>query len=308
MSAFSTVAGGSVQPLDVIAIEAKLKECPRLPSLRTIGNALRELLGADHHYTGHISEIVRRDPSLTARLLRMANSIYYGFSTPITSIEEAVFYLGVRQIRQLAMVTPVLEDFQRLAPTVVFPWREFWRHCLGVAILTREVTTGAHTQEDESDYVAGLLHDVGKIVMAWVFPEHFATVQRLHREVGAQGADTLLELEKEVFGLTHAELGAMYLQNHHLPEVVVQSALYHHDPVLAANSPLPAAVQISDLLVRHAKLGQSGNLAIVSEQDIQEASGWSVLLPDDANGDRTPVSRSLQRALEQLPTVLQVLV
>src|SRR6266511_970838 len=105
----------TVQPLTREQVENRLKYCPRLPSLSTINSALRELLGADQRYTSQVAEIIRRDPSLTARLLRLVNSVYYGLSTPVNSIEEAVFYLGVRQIRQLVMVTPIIEDFQKLA-------------------------------------------------------------------------------------------------------------------------------------------------------------------------------------------------
>src|ERR1700729_878947 len=110
------------QRLDRQQIENRLKGCPCLPSLGSIDSALKELLSADQRYTSQIAEIIRRDPSLTSRLLRMVNSVYYGISKPIKNIEEAVFYLGVRQIRQLAMVTPVIEDFQKLAGNSGFAW------------------------------------------------------------------------------------------------------------------------------------------------------------------------------------------
>src|SRR4026207_2248760 len=152
-----------VGPCDHATIIEKVKNCPRLPSLRSIETALRELLHADNRFTTQISEVIRRDPSLTARLLRLVNSVYYGLSSPVNSIEEAVFYLGVRQIRQLVMVTPVIEDFTRLAGQTAFPWREFWQHCIGTAILAREVLSAQQAPADEVDYVSGLVHDVGKI-------------------------------------------------------------------------------------------------------------------------------------------------
>ena len=132
------VAPAKTKPLSREQIEHRLKFCPRLPSLGSINSALRELLNADQRYTSQVAEIIRRDPSLTARLLRLVNSVYYGLSTPVNSIEDAVFYLGVRQIRQLVMVTPIIEDFQKLAGKSTFAWREFWQHCIGTAILTRE--------------------------------------------------------------------------------------------------------------------------------------------------------------------------
>src|SRR5260221_11383841 len=107
-------SSSAVLPVGRALIDGGVMGCARLPSLRSIESALRELLNSDHRNTHQISEVIRRDPSLTARLLQLVNSVYYGLATPINNIEEAVFYLGVRQIRQLAMVTPVIEDFQKL--------------------------------------------------------------------------------------------------------------------------------------------------------------------------------------------------
>src|SRR3989337_125254 len=146
-----------VKPCDHATIIEKVKNCPRLPSLRSIETALRELLNADNRFTTQISEVIRRDPSLTARLLRLVNSGYYGLTSPVNSIEEAVFYLGVRQIRQLVVVTPVIEDFQKLAGNTRFAWREFWQHCIATAMLTREVISSVQAPPDEVDYVAGLV-------------------------------------------------------------------------------------------------------------------------------------------------------
>src|SRR5580658_9570571 len=148
----------SVTRLGRNEIQAQLARCPSLPSLGSINKALQGVLLTEQRYTAQIAEIIRRDPSLTSRLLRLVNSVYYGLTTPVNSIEEAVFYLGVRQIRQLAMVTPVIEDFQRLTKQCTFPWREFWQHCIGTAILTREVTANTNTQSEDADYVAGLVH------------------------------------------------------------------------------------------------------------------------------------------------------
>src|SRR5580693_8313064 len=157
------ITAQSIPRLGKNEIQAQLARCPSLPSLGSINKALQGLLLTEQRYTAQIAEIIRRDPSLTSRLLRLVNSVYYGLTTPVNSIEEAVFYLGVRQIRQLAMVTPVIEDFQRLTRQCNFPWREFWQHCIGVALLTREIASTIQLPGDESEYVAGLVHDIGKL-------------------------------------------------------------------------------------------------------------------------------------------------
>jgi putative nucleotidyltransferase with HDIG domain len=295
----------SVAKLDFKNIERQLARCPSLPSLGSVNKALQGLLLTEQRYTAQIAEIIRRDPSLTSRLLRLVNSVYYGLSTPVNSIEEAVFYLGVRQIRQLAMVTPIIEDFQRLTKQCAFPWREFWQHCIGTAILTREVTTAVQFASDETDYVAGLVHDVGKIVMAWTFPDHFTEIHRL----AGQGTTDLTLIEAEVLGIDHAELGALYLERHRLPEIMVKAARFHHHPELANEyAPTIAAVQIADLLLRSEKIGFSGNCVPVARGQCFTASGCKVLFPNIKDGENAIAQASLSRTLELIPSMLEGMV
>jgi putative nucleotidyltransferase with HDIG domain len=265
---------------------------------------LRELLNADQRYTQQIAEVIRRDPSLTARLLRLVNSVYYGLSTPVSNLEEAVLYLGLRQIRQLVMVTPILEDFQRLTGSVRFSWREFWQHCIGTAILTREIMTSLQAPSDETDYVAGLVHDMGKIVMAWAFPEHFVAIY----QDGDRNAKNLLEWEEQILGINHAELGALYLKNYNLPAVLIDTARYHHDPERAGeNARIVAAVQIADLLMRLARIGKSGSPGEITEDIWTSASGWGILFPRGEE-ERVIAQAGLKRNLERLPMLLEGLI
>src|SRR3954470_24602533 len=196
-----TFANKTAPSLPRELIISRIKGCSRLPSLRSIDNALRELLNAEGRYTTQIAEVIRRDPSLTARLLRLVNSVYYGITTPVNNIEEAVFYLGLQQIRQLARVTPIIENFQKLAGRTPFPWRQFWQHCIATAIITREITNLTGMAVDEADYVAGLVHDVGKIVMAAAFPERFAEIVRIVK----RGEATQMEAERKILGMDHTE-------------------------------------------------------------------------------------------------------
>lgn len=286
-------------------IQSQLARCPSLPSLSSINKALQSLLLMEQRYTAQIAEIIRRDPSLTARVLRLVNSVYYGLSTPVNSIEEAVFYLGVREIRQLVVVTPVIEDFQRLTKQCDFPWREFWQHCIGTALLTREIITAVQLPGEESEYVAGLVHDIGKLVMAWSFPDHFAEI---HRQA-AEGKCDLIQIENEILGIDHAELGALYLERHHLPELMVKTARFHHQPEKAGSfERVVASTQIADLLLRSENIGCSGNYLTVTREECMSASGWKVLLTDTQEMERTIVQASLSHKLQSLPRMLEGLV
>lgn len=295
------------EPLDRQQIDNRLKGCACLPSLASIDSALKELLSADQRYTSQIAEIIRRDPSLTARLLRLVNSVYYGISQPIKNIEEAVFYLGVRQIRQLAVVTPIIEDLQKLTGNFGFRWQEFWRHCIATALITRDVIDIIQSPNEETDYVGGLIHDVGKIVMASAFPDHFKEVYVKPPEEGDDRG--LLERERAVLGVNHAELGALYLKKQVLPEVFVEIVQFHHMPEMArTHQNIVAAVQVADLLVRHAKIGDSGNAAEVAAESWVESRGWKILFGHQNEEEKAITRASLKRSLERVPIILEGLV
>jgi HD-like signal output (HDOD) protein len=293
------------KPLDHRQIELRLDGCPRLPSLRSIDSALRSLLNDDSRYISQIADIIRRDPSLTARLLRLVNSVYFGMSTPVSNLEEAVFYLGLRQIRQLAMVTPIIEDFQKLAGNAPLSWRDFWRHCIGTAILTREVWSSVQPSTDETDYVAGLVHDVGKIIMASTFPQHF---NYIYQPTWDDRSD-VLQREKEILGIDHAELGALYLRRHNLPTILVETTLYHHVPEQAGTSAaLAASVQVADLLMNRANFKVHGISRSVNDEDVANASGWRILYPHDSEREKTIAQANLRRSMERLPAILDGLI
>lgn len=290
--------------LDPEQVQRRLGDCPRLPSLGSVNNVLRELLDAEQCYTSQVADVIRRDPSMTTRLLRMVNSVYYGLSAPVGSIEEAVFYLGVHQIRRLAVLTPVIEDLQKLAGRGNFPWRDFWRHCIATAVLTRQTFGDVLPNNDETDYVAGLLHDVGKLVIASAFPEYFERIQTRLREPGTD----LLEVEKDILGYDHCELGAQYLSSHKLPEATIQTVRWHHHPASATSDQrLVAAVQLSDLLVRRANIGDSGNPAPVTQEVWASAEGWEVIFPK-APQERAIAQANMERGLEKLCRLLEGIV
>lgn len=295
----------NLKRLGLAEIQSRLGRCPSLPSLSSINKSLLDLVLNEQRYSAQIGEIIGRDPSLTSRLLRLVNSVYYGLSTPVTTIEDAVFYLGIRQIRQLVLVTPVIEDFQKLTLQCAFPWREFWQHCIGTGILTHEIASLARAVPEESDYIAGLVHDVGKIVMAWAFPDHFAEIHR----IAILGTEDLVEIESRLLGIDHAELGALYLERHRLSELLIQTVRYHHVPEQAqSHAPIVASVQIADLLIRHERLGCSGNYVEISSKHCFGASGWQVLFPAARESEQSIARASLSRTLELMPRMLEGLV
>ena len=306
---FSSVTGletktppKATTPLTLEAIATRVEQCPSLPSLDCNARDMIRLLNAGQTYTHQICEIVQRDPSLTARVLRMVNSVYFGLAEPVTTIEEAIFFVGTEQIRHLAMATPVIEDFQKLAGNTPFAWRPFWQHCIAVALMTREVMSSLASPTNQSDYVAGLVHDVGKIVMAAAFPKHF---QEIHRRV-AEETVNLVDMEKQVLGADHMVLGGLYLRRRNFPPALVDAAQHHSAPENAKNEPaIASAVQIANLVVRKHQLGRSGEERPVSLERCLSASGWNYLAPSLSPEGRATAYSGWQRTLDSMPGILE---
>jgi HD-like signal output (HDOD) protein len=140
--------------------------------------------------------------------------------------------------------------------------------------------------------------------MAAVFPEYFAAVHACARQ-GKQ----LLEMERQILGMDHCELGGMYLRHHNLPDTAVQAALFHHQPELAPrHARYVAAVHIADLLVRHAEIGDSGNYEPVPEKLWTDAPAWGILFPGTSEEERPIAAANLRRSLERLPAILEGMV
>ncbi len=290
-------------------IRRKVDACPKLASLQSVNKALTSLVNSEGSLTSQIAEVIRRDPSLTARLLRMVNSVYFGLSANISSVEEAVFFLGLRQIRELSRATPVIEDLERLqSSTPISPdlWKSLWNHSIGTAVLTREIlATAPVTFSDEIDYLAGLLHNLGKIVMAYCFPEELMIVASTPLATPTE----VCAFEREIIGWDHAQIGGYYLERHNLTEELVFAVRYHHAPQLATRQQhFAAAVQVADYLVRHT--GTESGFEKIDPVPLDawiELPGWNILYGSDE--DESRIARaSLANTLQRLPDLLSGLV
>lgn len=290
-------------------IKRRIEGAPRLASLRNISMALSELVYAENSFTSQIAEIIRRDPSLTSRLLKLVNSVFFGLSQRVNDIEEAIFYLGLRQIRQLALATPIIEDFEKLhGDFKQVDWYQLWRHSIGCGILTREILSVAGVSfEDDTDYIIGLIHNVGKIVAAGVFPDRFVAV--LAEE--AEDTETVCRIEERIIGWDHARIGAFFLERHRLGPEIVEPVRYHNNPSAAPEFPeTAAAVQIADHMVRSEGIeieGIEGTPAFPAN-GWKSLEGWNILFGGFDETAEAAALKSLNTSLQRLPKVLKSMI
>lgn len=288
-------------------IRLRIEHCPKLASLQSVNRKLAGLLNSEQGYVSQIAEVIRRDPSLTARLLRMVNSVYFGLSAKVNNIEEAVLYMGIRQIRELSMATPVLEEMEKMGPGAArLPWREMWQHSIASAMLTRDIL--AHTDllvDDDTDYIVGLLHNVGKVVLASTWPKEF---EQIARESYAS-AQEVCEAERTLIGWDHAAVGSHYLERHQLAPEIVHAIRYHNQPEQAGEyQRLAAAVQVADAVAREVGL-PSGfeRLATRSAGGWRRTPGWSLLF-GEGSSEASAAEAAIEHAMVRLPKVLASIV
>jgi len=285
-------------------IRQRIGACPKLASLQSVNQALSDLVRSEQSLNSQIAEIIRRDPSLSARLLKMVNSVYFGFSANISSIEEAVFFLGLRQIRELSMATPVIEELQglQLPNFAKLPWKDLWKHSIATAILTREILSGATIAvDDDTDYLTGLLHNVGKVVMAYAFPDELMEIAA----TPVVDEMAVCRLERALIGWDHAQIGAQFLEGHKVAPEIVHAVRYHHEPDLSPNHRLFAApVQVAGCLVRHAGIaGGFEQIAPPAANAWEALDGWRILY--GADGPEAKLGRAaIANALHRLPATL----
>ncbi len=286
-------------------IKRRIDACPKLASLQSANRALSELVRSESSVNSQIAAVIRRDPSLAARLLRMVNSVYFGLSTRVNNIEEAVFFLGLRQIRELSMATPVLEELEQFQAQTsgVLPWKQLWAHSIGTAVLTREILASTALYfDDDTDYLVGLLHNVGKVVMAYAFPAELAAL------LTAPPSDpaAICQLERTLIGWDHGQIGAHYLARHQLAEEIILAVRHHHEPGRAPrHQSLAAGVQVADALVRHSGIDGGFEQAVpVAAEEWLGLEGWRILY--GADGPESMLARAaVANTLQRLPATLQ---
>jgi len=289
-------------PSDFLLIE-RINQCPKLASLRSINDTLRSLLESEDSFLAQIAEVIRLDPSLTTRVLDLVNSIFFGSkdNKRISGVEEASIFLGLNRIRELLFATPVIEEILELgknAPS--FPWEEFWKHSIGTAILTRELLSVLDiSYEEEADYVAGLLHNLGILILAITFPELFKKIYLKKYD----STDEIIDEENAKIGWGHAKIGAYYLWNHHISDEIVDAIHWHDQPKQSKESPkLAAAIQVSQAIV--SELGFTGlNKCKKPESgSYQKLEGWEMLTEghDDPNELITSINEASGRLNQSL--------
>jgi len=249
-------------------IRGRIEEIEDLPTLPGVTAALSEIVAERGSTSRDIAELVSKDPALSAKFLKLVNAPFYGFPERIASVQNAVLLVGSHVVKAVASSTEVYGAPGEAALGL-------WDHSLGVALASRLLAVRLDVMDADEVMVAGLLHDLGKVVLYALSGEQAEETYRL----AAEGNMLTSEAERQVLGVDHAEIGGWSAQCWNFPAALREPISYHHEPALSKRSGLKTAiVHLADVLVHAVGFGDGGNGLV---PPVDEAAWNSLGLTED---------------------------
>ena len=201
-----------------------------------------------------LAQVISQDPGLSVKLLRLANSAFYGRMKDIETIEQALNVIGMQRVSDIVLGTSAMETFKGI-PNDLVSMEDFWMHSIYCAIASRMLAKRIHNPRAETIFVAGLLHDIGQLVL---FHEKAETSRQvLLLTIEDINEPEMVEAEQQIFGYDHCQIGAVLAEQWSLPELLSSAILYHHTPEKADRYEQEVAlVHIGNILAGMAELDQ----------------------------------------------------
>ncbi|MEW6754761.1 MAG: HDOD domain-containing protein [Candidatus Latescibacterota bacterium] len=226
-----------------------------LPTLPTVITQLIGLIDNPRTSSRDVSRLIATDQALTAKILKLANSAFYGFPREISTVNHAVVVLGFETVKSLGLSVSVLERFAGAGEDASFDRQRFWEHSIACGVGARLLAGKLRYRVQGEAFAAGILHDIGKLVLSQYFPQEFAQIMRMVHEQDIY----IGRAEEAVLGVTHTEIGAWLSEKWNLPRQLVDAIAFHHAPGrVERNGRLPALIHLADHLCRREKMGDGG--------------------------------------------------
>ncbi len=258
-----------------------LGNAAQLVSLPDIYLRLKGLLEEPDYAMAEVAVLISYDPGITARLLRLANSSFYGFSRKVETVSHAITLLGVQHVHDIVLATAVADAFSGI-PETVMDMQRFWYNSVYCAVTARQLAVSCVGCDKERLFVYGLLHDIGHLVMYQAIPDLFQKVLVRAKETYRP----LFAVEREMIGLDYGEVGANLVEQWSLAEPLGQTIRFHIEPQKAVEYPLEASL---------VHLGSLFTKAAAGEGVFNEGT----LLVDPCAWDRTTLNPEMCSALSE---------
>lgn len=209
-------------------VDRILKSISTLPAFPATGNKVAQLLRKPDYSVAEIANVIKLDPSITANILKMANSVYFGTRQKISTINDAVVHLGQKNLLRAIQTAGVSKYYKKGAGGYYDKATDLWEHSVAVALMSQIISKKITGEEDTTLYTAALLHDVGKIIMGEFVRDSLVKISAL---VSTQRV-SFVEAEQFVIGINHAELGGKIAAYWNFPVEIREAISFHHRPDL----------------------------------------------------------------------------
>ena len=224
-------------------IKEKVQSIIQLPALPTIAMEVVEMVDNPKTSASKLGKVISTDQALTAKVLKIANSPFYGFPKRISTIDFAIIVLGYDALKEIVISISLVSSLQKRSDSF-FNAKAFWDHAIASGVLARRLARDLGYRVSGEVFVAGLLHDMGVSVLHRYFRNEYKRIVEIARDTDL----TFLEAEESVLSVTHAEVGGWLAKRWNLPDQLVEAIALHHTPGKADLNPeLVALIHCSDV-------------------------------------------------------------
>ncbi len=273
--------------LDPKILRNRVENISTIPTIPSVLQQLSTIIENPKISLNEISHFVSKDPALTTKILQMVNSALYGFPGRISSVNHAVMLLGLNVVKGLLLSVSVFEIMNK----TMIGLRE---HSIGCAIGSKVLAQKKGLKEPEEVFVAGLLHDVGKVILTLIYPDDYDKAQKQAEAAGI----SIYDAERSQFSETHAAVAGWLSEKWHFPKKLCECTANHHRPQVSVLAPLEASiVHTADVLIKARGIGFSGD-AIVPELN-PKAFELLALTEEDLRDVLKEIEDSVEQAEEE---------
>jgi HD-like signal output (HDOD) protein len=238
--------------------QKKIEQIENLPTLPEVANKLLKIINDPTTTAVDVANLISRDLSLTSKVLRLANSAFYGIPRTVTTVQNAVVILGLKVINTMVFSITVVKMFPGDGSNSLFSRKKFWAHSLACAVLSRQLALRMRKFtlfDPEECFCAGLIHDIGRVVLDQYFHENFLkAIQK-----AMESKIPLLQAENEIFGFNHMDVGDWLTSRWELPQDIRVPIVHHHNPAKTEYArEITTLVHLADSLCYEIQFGLPG--------------------------------------------------
>lgn len=228
------------------SLKQYVQQITQLPTIPVVAQEILRLVHDELTSVNKLDNIIENDPPITAKILSVANSAFFGYKTPTKDIHNAVLRIGFNNVRDVALGVSLMTVFEEKEGKVsAFDYQRIFNHSVTVGAVAQLISKELKMKFSEEIFMNGILHDLGYLVLNKYFADTYMKVLGIFEK-----GRNLLEAEKEVLDFTHAEIGAWLAEKWNLPEEVLETILYHHNPSSAKKHlKRVAVIHIADYIV-----------------------------------------------------------